>query len=164
MDNESRLIELLCDDGEQEDIYLLVDLIEQNRYIIRDIYWNFFTPGNPLGLGLNDIVEAQPNEDGYLSVTNIIAKSGYTTLRLMATTKSTVVTVDHRGEDAIKFFDYLQEMGCTSTVTMASFWLVHIPPNCQFQQILDYIQAEAIPLQHYVDDSCEDWPETSQDI
>lgn len=63
MDNEHQFIELLCDDGEIEDAYLSVELIEQNHYIVRDIYWDFFTPGNPLDLGLNDIVEAQPNED-----------------------------------------------------------------------------------------------------
>lgn len=149
MDNEHQFIELLCDDGEIEDAYLSVELIEQNHYIVRDIYWDLFTPGNPLDLGLNDIVEAQPNEDGHLSATKVIAKSGYTTLRLMAIAKSAVVTVDHRGEDAIKLFDYLQETGCTSIVTMASCWLVHIPPNVQAQQILDYIQAEAIPLRHF---------------
>lgn len=66
----------------------------------------------------------------------------------MAIAQSIVVTVDHRGEDAIKCFDYLQETGCTSIVTMASYWLVHVSPNIQAQQILDYIQAEAIPLRH----------------
>lgn len=149
MDSENQFIELLCDDGEIEDTYLGGELIEQNRYVIKDIYWDFLTSGNPLDLGLNDIVEAHPNEEGYLSVTKVIAKSGYTTLRLMATTQSTVVTVDHRGKDAVKFSDYLQETGCTSIVTMASYWLVHIPPNVQAQQILDYIQAEAIPLRLY---------------
>jgi Domain of unknown function (DUF4265) len=150
MDSKNRLVELFCNDGEEEELYLGGELIGQNRYIIKDIYWDMFACGNPLDIGLDDIVEAQPNEDGYLSITQIMAKSGYTTLRLMATARSaTVVSADGRGEDAVKFSDYLEKNGCTSMVSMASYWLVHIPPNFDSQTILDYIQAEAIPLQYY---------------
>jgi hypothetical protein len=141
--------ELFCDDGEEEAPYLKGEAIGQNRYIIKDIYWDMLSPGNPLDIGLNDIVEAHLNEDGNLSVTQIVTKSGYKTLRLMATARSIAVTSDYRGEDAVKFSDYLEQTGCTSMVSMASFWLVHIPPNFDAQTMLAYIQAEAIPLQHY---------------
>ncbi|MBM0744504.1 DUF4265 domain-containing protein (plasmid) [Phormidium sp. CLA17] len=142
MDNENRLTELFCNDGEEDAPYFAGESIGQNRYIIKDIYWDLFFHSNPLDLGLNDIIEAQPNEYGHLSVTQIIEKSGYTTLRLMA-------RAGCRGEDAIKFSDYLEKNGCASVVSMASFWLVHIPPNFDSQTILNYIQTEAIPLQHY---------------
>jgi hypothetical protein len=148
MDNENKPIELFCNDGEGEVPYLKGEAIGQNRYIIKDIFWDLMSPGNPLDLGLN--VEAQPNEDGYLSVAQIITKSGYTTLRLMATGRSaTVASEDGCGDDAVKFSNYLEETGCTSMVSMASFWLVHIPPNFDAQRILNYIQAEGIPLQQY---------------
>jgi hypothetical protein len=149
MDSKNRLAELFCNDGEEEAPYFSGELIGQNRYIIKDIYWDMFSCGNPLDIGLDDIVEAQPNEDGHLSITQIMAKSGYTTLRLMATARSAVASKDCRGEDAVKFSDYLEKNGCTSMVSMASYWLVNIPPNFDSQTILDYIQAEAIPLQHY---------------
>jgi hypothetical protein len=150
MDSNSQLVELFCDDGEVENPYLGGQLIEGNRYRIKDIYWDMFYCGNPLGIGLEDVVEVQPNEDGHLSVTEVIIKSGYSTLRLMATARSAVVaSVDRRGEDAIRFSDYLEKNGCTSVVSMGSYWLVHIPPNIDTQTILDYIQAEAIPLQYY---------------
>lgn len=156
MDSKARLTELLCNDGEEEAPYLGGELIEQNRYIVKDIYWDMMSCGNPLDIGLYDIVEAQPNEDGYLSVTKIIEKSGYTTLRLMATAQSAIVTsADRRGEDAVKFSDFLEKNGCNLVVSMASFWLVHIPPNFDSQTILDYIQAEAIPLQHITSDCFE---------
>lgn len=150
MDSKNRLAELFCDDGEEEVPYLVGELIGENCYIIKDIYWDMFSCGNPLGIGLDDIVEAQLNEDGHLSITQIIAKSGYTTLRLMATARSAIViSADYRGEDAVKFSDYLRKNGCTSMVSMASYWLVHIPPTFDPQTILDYIQAESIPLQYY---------------
>jgi hypothetical protein len=150
MDNQDRLTELFCKDGEHDAPYLSGELIGPNRYIIKDIYWDMFSCGNPLCLGLDDIIEAQPNEDGHLSVTQIIKKSGYTTLRLMATARSTaVVSADCRGKDAIKFIDYLEKNGCTSMVSMASYWLVHVPPNFDSQTILNFIQTEVIPLQYY---------------
>jgi Domain of unknown function (DUF4265) len=150
MDSNNRLVELFCDNGELEAPYLVGELIGKNYYRIKDIYWDMLSYGNPLGIGLDDIVEAQPNEDGDLSVTQIMTKSGYSTLRLMATARSAVVSsADGRGEDAIKFSDYLEKNGCTSMVSMASYWVVHIPPNFDSQMILDYIQAEVIPLKHY---------------
>jgi hypothetical protein len=150
MDNKNQLVELFCDDGEADLPYLGGKSIGHDRYIIKDIYWDLGFSGNPLDLSLDDIVEAQPNEDGHLAVTKIIKKSGYTTLRMMATARSAcVASGDFRGEDAVKFWDYLEKTGCTSIVSMASFWLVHIPPNVDVQTVLDYIQAEAIPLQHY---------------
>lgn len=149
MNNKSRLIDLFWNDGEEDQPYLGGESIGQNRYIIKDIYWDAFYFGNPLDLGLNDIVEAQPNEDGHLSVTQIVEKSGYTTLRLIATTQLAIVTsANGRGKHAIKFSQFLKENGCASAVAMASFWLVHIPPNFDSQTILDYIRAEAISLQH----------------
>lgn len=150
MNDNNRLVELFCDDGEEEAPYLGGELVEGNHYRVKDIYWDMFSCGNPLNIGLEDIVEAQPNEDGNLSVIQIISKSGYSTLRLMATARSATVTSENvRGEDAIKFSDYLERNGCTSMVSMASFWLVHIPPNFDSQRILDYIEFEAIPFQYY---------------
>jgi hypothetical protein len=150
MDGNNRLVELFCDDGEVEAPYLSGELIGNNCYRIKDIYWDMFSCGNPLGIGLEDIVETQSNEDGHLLVIQIIEKSGYSTLRLMAMAQSaTVTSADCRGEDAIKFSDYLEKNGCTSVVSMASFWLVHIPPDFDSQTIFAYIQAEVIPLQYY---------------
>jgi hypothetical protein len=150
MDNKNQLVELFCDDGEADLPYLGGASIGRDRYRLKAIYWDLGCPGNPLDLSLDDIVEAQTNEDGHLAVTKIIEKSGYTTLRLMAIARSAcVVPGGFPGEDAAKFWDYLEKIGCTSTVSMASFWLIHIPPTVDVQAVLGYIQAEAIPLQLY---------------
>jgi Domain of unknown function (DUF4265) len=150
MDNKNQLVELFCEDGEADLPYLGGESIGHDQFMIKDIYWDLGFPGNPLDLSLDDIVEAQPNEDGHLAVTKIIKKSGYITLRMMATARSAcVASGDFRGEDAAKFWDYLEKIGCTSMVSMASFWLIHIPPSVDVQAVLDYIQAEAIPLQLY---------------
>ncbi len=149
MDNKNQLVELLRN-GEELAPYLCGELISQNRYIIKDIYWDLISGGSPLDLGLDDIVEVQPDEDGHLLITKVIEKSGYTALRLMATARSVCVTSEgFRGKDAVRFYEYLEATGCTSMVSMASYWLVHIPPNVDPQTVLDYIQAEAIPLQLY---------------
>jgi hypothetical protein len=149
MDGNNRLVELFCDDGDYEYPYLGGEPMGQNRYVIKDIYWDMLSCGNPLGIGLEDVVEAQPNEHGNLAVTQIISKSGYATLRMMTTARSTAVLDEWSGEEAIKFRNYLEQNGCTSMVSMASYWLVHTPPGFNSQEILDYIQAEAIPLQEY---------------
>jgi hypothetical protein len=154
MNNKNQLIELCCKDkaGETDWPQFQGELIGENRYIIKDIYWDLTACINPLDICLNEIVEAHPNEDGDISVTQIIDKSGYTALYLMATTRSTVIHEDIYGEDAIKFGDFLEKNDCIWIVTMASFWLVHIPPSFDCQRVIDYIRSEEIPLQHYINE------------
>jgi hypothetical protein len=152
MNNKSQLIELCCKDEEGETDWpqFQGESIGGNCYIIKDIYWDLTSCVNPLNISFNDIIEAHPNEDGDISITQIIEKSGYTSLYLMATAQSTVLYENIYGEDAIKFSNFLETNDCTWIVSMASFWLVHIPPSFDFQSVLSYIQSEEIPLQHHV--------------
>lgn len=113
MSDENSLVELLCGNDLKETQYLAGQLAGQERYIIKDIYWDAGSLDNPLNIGLNDVVEAHPNEDGDLWVTDVITKSGYTTLRLFASARSmSVEAVKSRQEDVVKFSDFLKEAGC----------------------------------------------------
>jgi hypothetical protein len=136
-------------ENESENCQLEFDgiLLNENIYQIADIYWDFLNCcPDRLEIALYDIVEALPNETGELYITRIVEKSGYTTLRLMATSPATVVYNDIPGELAKQFWKKLTELGCTSITSMASFWIVHVPPDVTLQTVLEYIKDAQMPL------------------
>lgn len=149
MDNDNPLIELCCKHEEVDWPCFQGESFGQNLYIIKCIYWDMVSPINPLDISLNDVVEANRNEDDNLCATQITTKSGCTTLYFIATSQSICVHGDYQGEDAVRFIDYLEKNACYWIVSWASYWLVHTPPDFDFQKILIYIQTAAIPLQHY---------------
>ena len=134
-------------------------LRNENLYEIVDIFWDLCDScPDPLGIALHDIVEAlpckdkipyaTPSKDGELYITRIVKKSGYKILTLMARARSATfspLTMEY-GEVAQQFCKKLTELECTWLCSMASFWLVHIPPHIKRQTILNYIEDEKIPM------------------
>jgi hypothetical protein len=148
MSDSEAMISLFLDNQEENcELEFSGVLVNVNLYKIADIFWDLLNCcPDRLEIALHDIVEALPNEKGELYITRIVEKSGYTVLRLMATSSSTVVYNDLPGELAKQFWDKLAELGCESITSMASFWIVHVPPHIAPQTILDYIEEAQIPL------------------
>ncbi|AFY76388.1 MAG: DUF4265 domain-containing protein [Hydrococcus sp. C42_A2020_068] len=119
----------------------------ENLYEIVDIFGDLLNScPAPFEIALHDIVEALPNENGELYITRIVKRSGYKVLRLMSIASSTCYTNLYQGELAKQFCKKLIELGCLSLISMASFWIVHIPSYVDPQTVLNYIKDAQIPL------------------
>ena len=78
----------------------------------------------------NDIVAADPDEDGVLWYAGLIVASGHSTIRLWFENESDVAGVRDR----------LREMGCQSELDLPRLVAVDIPPSLPYEKVKEYFE------------------------
>lgn len=80
----------------------------------------------------NDVISAEPDEDGALRFKSLIAASGHSTIRLWFSDEKDVPRV--RNE--------LRDMGCVSELDLPRLVAVDIPPSVAYGKIRAYLEQQ----------------------
>ena len=80
----------------------------------------------------NDIVSAEPDEDGMLRFTGLVRASGHSTIRLWFANEVDVTSVR----------DTLRSMGCPSELDLSRLVAVDIPPSIPYDRIRTYLDQQ----------------------
>lgn len=80
----------------------------------------------------NDIVMAEPDQDGMLRFIGLVAPSGHSTIRLWFANEADVAAVR----------DALRRMGCPSELDLSRLVAVDIPPSIPYPRVRDYLDQQ----------------------
>ena len=90
----------------------------------------------------NDIIEAIPSEDGMLTFTKIIKKSGNRTIRIVFA-EPVIENIESK-----KILDKLVELGCDYEGANPKYIVVNIPPQVDFWKVREYLIQTDIQWEH----------------
>jgi hypothetical protein len=80
----------------------------------------------------NDIVSADPDEDGMLWFTGLVEASGHSTIRLWFASRADVAQVRNT----------LRQMGCSSELDVDRLVAVDIPPDVPYESVREYFDQQ----------------------
>jgi hypothetical protein len=89
-----------------------------------------------------DIIEAEPDEDGFLKFVRVVEKSGNRTIRIILDPPS-----DKSGASQ-RVLDTLIEMGCSYEGLNSAYLSINIPASIDLQGVCEYLTNTQIQWEH----------------
>lgn len=124
--DEANLVKvgIIDPDGDTESLW--AEALGDNRYRLEN------TPFFAYGLSADDIVEALPEEDGFLMFSRVIEKSGHRTLR---------VSLDEpvQVEPGPTLLAEIKRLGCTYEGASNTLICIDIPPEVPLKEVAEML-------------------------
>lgn len=114
----------ISEDGKEETLWAFP--VGNNIYCLDN------SPFFAYGVSWKDIVQAEPDENGFPFFSGIIEKSGHRTVRVLLEKDS------HQVDDLIA---KILELGCTCETAFSRILAVDIPPHVEMQTVTDYLTS-----------------------
>lgn len=92
----------------------------------------------------NDIVNAEPDEDGLLRFTGLVTASGHSTIRLWFASETHVMQER----------ETLRTMGCSSELDLPRLVAVDIPPSVPYESIRAYLDQQESAGKFEYEEAC----------
>jgi hypothetical protein len=123
-DNEFAKVGFYDDDGDVETLWAI--RVGENLYRLDN------SPFFIYGVSWQDVVEAQPEEDGFLFFVRVVEKSGHCTLRVMFN--------DFSAEDAEAepILADIKNLGCSYEGDV-NVLVIDVPPEVNLETVTDYL-------------------------
>jgi hypothetical protein len=94
------------------------------------------------GVSWLDVVEAEPDESGFLAMTGVVEKTGHRTVRVILEEELQVTIED------VPIWPRLQELGCTYEGFNRRYIAVDLPPGTDLQQVVDMLVESGLTWEH----------------
>lgn len=128
MSQEDKMVKVLLQDGDEVETLWAVHL-QENLYRLDN------SPFFAYGVSWEDIVEAEPDENGVLCFSRIAVKSGNRTVRVITQTYET------SSEEAKPFLDGIIELGCSYEGLQPHLVSITVPSEIELETVVDYLIA-----------------------
>lgn len=107
-----------------------------------DLYRLENSPLFAYNVSWQDVIEAKPDEDGFLVFVRVVEKSGNRTVRIILKPPTDELAESQR------VLDTLVEMDCSYEGANASYLSINIPADANFQAVCEYLTQGGIQWEH----------------
>jgi hypothetical protein len=94
------------------------------------------------GVSWLDVVEAEPDESGFLAMTGVVEKAGHRTVRVILEGKLDVTIED------LPIWPRLQEFGCTYEGLNRRYLALDLPPGTDLQRVVIALVESGLNWEH----------------
>ena len=140
MDNSQELVKVGIRDENGKVETLWATPVNQNLYRLEN------SPFYAYGISWLDTVKTESDADGFQFFVSVAEKSGHRTVRILVEKDSTTVP---------EVLAQIKTLGCTYEGAFSQLIVIDIPPEVEFQQVVDYLISSELQWE-YADPTCDE--------